>query len=155
MTQGRHEHLIVRHATSENLPNEGVLDQNQETRGRSGSGTYLSGLQVDGCAVHLHYAWITEVPGPNPYVLEHDHPYDEMLFFMGGDSEDPADLGAVVDLDLDGETYTIDTTSSVWIPAGLKHCPITYQRVDRPHGFIALSLDGRYRSGDYVTPDAT
>lgn len=153
MAQGQYEHLITRNGSPENLPNEGVLGVGQVLSGRSGSGTYLSGLQVEGAKVHLHFAWITDIPGPNPYVLEHDHPYDEMLFFFGGNSDDPADLGAVVDVDLGGETYTLDSTSTIWVPAGLKHCPITYRRVDRPHGFIALSLDSHYRSGDYVTPD--
>ena len=62
----------------------------------------------------------------------HTHDYDEVLAFFGTNLEDPYDLGAEVELWLDDEKHIITKTSLVFIPAGLKHCPLTFLSVDRP-----------------------
>ena len=62
----------------------------------------------------------------------HAHDYDEVLAFFGTNLEDPYDLGAEVELRLEDEKHIITKSSLVFIPAGLKHCPLTFLRVDRP-----------------------
>lgn len=151
---GPHDNLLIRHGVFEDMPNEGELPDGGKPAGKGGARVYMSAPQVPASTIHMAYDWVYEVPTPNPYVVEHDHPHDELLFFMGGKPDDIEDLGAVVDLYLDGEPYRIETTCAVWIPAGLKHCPIHYHSVTRPHGFISLMLHGRYVSGDYETSDA-
>ncbi|WP_242905702.1 hypothetical protein [Actinomadura terrae] len=143
---GKHEKLIVRNMVREELPNEGVLRYGEEEKGTSGAFAMMSGWQVDLSQVHIAYSWIHEVPTPNPYVLEHVHDYDEVLLFMGDNPHDLDDLGAVAEIDLEGETYVIDTSAAIYIPRGMRHCPLGYQRVDRPLSFIALSLNPTYES---------
>jgi len=62
----------------------------------------------------------------------HTHDYDEVIAFIGTDLNDPYDLGAEVELWLDDEKHIINKSCLVYIPAGLKHCPLTFLRVDRP-----------------------
>ncbi|MEV8638974.1 hypothetical protein AB0395_45700 [Streptosporangium sp. NPDC051023] len=143
---GTHEHLFVRDMVREELPNEGELAYGEVEKGTSGAFALMSGWQVDPSKIHIAYSWIYEVPTPNPYVLEHTHPYDEVLIWMGSNSEDKNDLGAESWIELEGERYTIDTTTALYIPAGMRHCPLGYVRVDRPISFIALSLNGEYVS---------
>lgn len=141
---GRHESQFVRKMKRESLPNEGELAYGEEEKGTSGAFAMLSDWQVDISKVHIAYSWIYEVPTPNPYVLAHTHPYDEVLLWMGNNPHDLDDLGAVAEIDLEDETYLVDTSTALYIPAGMRHCPLGYQRVDRPFSFIALSLNGHY-----------
>ena len=62
----------------------------------------------------------------------HVHDFDEIIAFFGTDLKDPYDLGAEVELWLDDEKHVITKTSLVFIPAGLKHGPLTFLRVDKP-----------------------
>ena len=146
MADGEFEKWIVRKGVRESLPNEGELAYGETEAGTSGAHALLSNWQVDVSNIHIAYSWIHQVPTPNPYVLEHRHDYDEVLLFMGNNPDDLDDLGAVAELDIEGETYVIDSTASVYIPAGTRHCPLGYRSVDRPISFIALSLNGGYES---------
>jgi hypothetical protein len=62
----------------------------------------------------------------------HAHDYDEVIAFFGTNPDDPYDLGAEVELWLDDEMQIITKTSLVFIPAGLKHSPLVFRRVDHP-----------------------
>jgi len=41
-------------------------------------------------------------------------------------------MGAEVELWLEDEKHIITRSSLVFIPAGMKHCPLTFLRVDKP-----------------------
>jgi hypothetical protein len=62
----------------------------------------------------------------------HTHDYDEIIGFIGTNLDDPYDLGAEVELWLGDERHIITKTSLVFVPAGLKHSPLTFLKVDRP-----------------------
>ena len=72
----------------------------------------------------------------------HVHDYDEILFFVGGNPMDFRDFGAEVELSLgeELEKHIITTTTFVYVPKGLIHCPIHFKRVDKPIIFAAISL---------------
>lgn len=149
MSTGKYEKLIVRRPLFEDLPNEA---EGEGHAGFTPGATYLSSPQVPGCPLHVTWGIIYAVPAKNPYVVAHDHPYDEALFFTGFNTEDPLDLGAVVELTLEDEVYVIDSTCGVYIPAHMAHCPITVKSVTRPYGLAAICLSGRYETMDYATP---
>jgi hypothetical protein len=150
MTTGKYDHLIVRDPLYEKMPNEQGNTGNSVTA----TTTFMSAAQVEGAPLHISWGIISSVPQANAtYVGPHDHPYDEVLFFQGFNPQDPKDLGAVIDLELEDETVVIDATCGVYIPAGMVHCPMTVQRVDRPYGLAAILLNGRYETMGYSTPD--
>jgi len=146
---GKYEKYIIRKPELTSLP-FGGRDENGnevgegEAKGKSGSNIYMSKKQVSASNLHMNLIWVYEIPYPNPYVINHSHPYDEYLFFIGIDPENPEELYGEVEFGIGGETYTFDTTTAIYLPANLEHCPVTYKRVDRPHVFVALSEGGDY-----------
>jgi hypothetical protein len=78
------------------------------------------------------------------FALEsHSHSQPEMLNFFGNDSKRPSDLGARVTMEMMGETYSFDQSTSVFVPANQPHCPLTINRVERPFMFFTLMPDCR------------
>jgi hypothetical protein len=110
------------------------------SKGKGGRVLYMDSSIVPG-AMYMECVWVMPRPqlkaedvakakrtGTGP----HTHDYDEVIAFFGTDLNNPYDLGAEVELWLDDEKHIITKTSLVFIPAGLKHCPLTFLRVDRP-----------------------
>lgn len=104
--------------------------------------------EVPESKIHLSHTWIHEVGEPHQWVSEHEHDYDEILIFTGTDPDYPEDLGAEVYLDLGGERYIINTSGAVYVPAGVRHCPLGWNWVKRPFNFSALSLSPTYGSDE-------
>lgn len=98
--------------------------------------------------IHMTYCWIHERTTPVQWVSEHEHEYDEVLMWTGNNPDDVHDLGAEIYLDIEGERRIITTSGSVYIPAGVRHCPLGFNRVDRPFRFSALSLNPDYASDE-------
>ena len=65
-------------------------------------------------------------------VRPHKHDYDEVLAQFGTNFEDPNDLCGEMEIWLDDEKHIITKSSLIFIPKGLKHGPIKWNRVDRP-----------------------
>lgn len=116
--------------------------------------TYMSNNLVPGCNVYLEFGWIWDMPEPNPHILGHSHDYDEIVLHIGSDRNNPEDLGAEIEFVVGGEPLIINKTSAVFVPKGVKHGPLTWKRVDRPHiqmaiilgaGTLAESAPGGYR----------
>jgi hypothetical protein len=76
--------------------------------------------------------------------FEHSHEYDEYIIFLGTNHENPRDLGGEVEFWLDGEKHTITKSCAVFVPAGLKHAPIYFKRIDTPIWYIATSPTPTY-----------
>lgn len=74
----------------------------------------------------------------------HDHDFDMYLYFLGKDNM--ADLGAEIEMGFgeEQEIHTITTSSSVYIPKGLVHCPLNFKRVDRPVLFVHATIAAKY-----------
>ena len=109
-------------------------------KGRGGRVLYLDNDVVPG-AFYTECVWVLPRPAGTPPggpagrkvgTEPHTHDYDEVIAFIGTDLDDPHDLGAEVELWLGDEKHIITKSSLVFIPAGLKHCPLTFLRVDRP-----------------------
>jgi hypothetical protein len=150
MATGKYDHLIVTEPLYEDMPNEDVNPGEAVTA----TTTFMSAAQVEGAKLHVSWGIISSVPqGNSSYVAQHDHPFDEVLFFQGFNPADPTDLGAEIELALEDEMVTINSTCGIWIPAGMKHCPLTVTKVDRPYGLAAMLLNGRYETMGYSTPD--
>jgi len=70
--------------------------------------------------------WV--LPGiPMGFHPPHIHKYDELLFHIGANPDDPMDLGAEVEMCMgeELEKHTFNRSTVLWIPAGLVHSPWT------------------------------
>lgn len=76
----------------------------------------------------------------------HKHDFPQVLGFIGGDSANIHDFGAVVELCLgeEQEKHIITTNTIIYIPAGLYHCPINIPKVDKPIVFLEVMLTNKY-----------
>ena len=67
----------------------------------------------------------------------HAHDFDQFLIFVGGDLTNMPDLGGEVELtlSLDGknlEKFVITRATTVFVPAGLYHCPLNFKKINDP-----------------------
>ena len=94
--------------------------------------------------IHMSYNWILPTATAVHWVDGHVHDYDEVLIWTGSDPANPQDLGAVVTFEMDGTRYRFEGSGSVFVPAGVPHCPLGFESVTRPFTFSALSLTSEY-----------
>jgi len=80
------------------------------------------------------------------WVEPHTHDCDEIIGFVGTSIQDPRDLGGQVELWLDDEKHVINETCMVYVPAGLKHCPLIIEKVSIPIVHYSVLTGGQYKS---------
>jgi hypothetical protein len=76
----------------------------------------------------------------------HSHEFDMYLHFVSYDYEHMNDLFAEIEIGLgeEQEMHTITTPASVYIPAGLVHCPLIFKRVDKPVILFHTTIASKY-----------
>ncbi|WP_067245667.1 hypothetical protein [Microbacterium resistens] len=126
--------------------NEPAADASERPRNLHSVGELISTQSYPDAKVHLTYAWVTEIDEETHWVDEHVHDYDEILMWTGSDPDDPHDLGAELYVEIEGERRTFTTSGSIYVPAGVRHCPLGFIRVNRPFIWHALSLSPVYAS---------
>lgn len=94
-----------------------------------------------------------------PYVMPdppHSHPFDEFLYFIGSDTDNPENLGAVVEIALGEEwkKHTFERTTVLCFPAGLHHAPVYVKKVDRPFFFGHVMRSSSYTKEPEIKADA-
>ena len=73
----------------------------------------------------------------------HVHKYDEFLIFLGGELPDLCkSFDAEIDLWMgkEMEKHTITSTTIIFIPKGVLHCPLNFRVINKPVLFHALYL---------------
>jgi hypothetical protein len=78
-------------------------------------------------------------------VEAHTHDFDEVIAFFGTNPEDPHDLGGEIELWLGDEKHLLTKSCIVFVPKGLKHCPLIIRKVDRPISHFTTGPKGIYR----------
>jgi hypothetical protein len=98
----------------------------------------------------LDIVWIWEKTVPAELPPLHSHPFAEVVLLIGSDPQDVTELGGRVSWGMGGndehETFILTKTTAIYVPAGLAHGPLVYERVDRPILNIAIGLG----SGTYA-----
>ena len=62
----------------------------------------------------------------------HSHNTDEALAFFGTNPDNWRDLGGEVEFWIEDERYILTESSVIYIPKGVKHCPLWIKKVVRP-----------------------
>jgi len=97
---------------------------------------------VDG-AFHMNTAWYLK-SATTVESTSHVHDTDEIIGFFGNNPKDPYDLGGEIEIWLEDEKHIITRSAMLFIPAGMKHCPLILRRVDRPIFHFTTVTGGRY-----------
>ena len=104
---------------------------------------YLDDDVIKG-AFYVECVWFWK--GYDAVLVEaHTHDFDEVITFFGTNPEDPHDLGGEIELWLGDEKHLLTNSCLVFVPEGLKHCPLIIKRVDRPIFHFTAGLTGIYR----------
>jgi hypothetical protein len=102
---------------------------------------------------HFSFDWmlVTE-----PFVMRmdpHVHEYDEYLYFLGGNPQDPDDFDAEIELSIgeECEKHVITEPVVVYLPKGLPHCPFIFKKVVKPFSYYNIFLSSEYSKADVAT----
>jgi hypothetical protein len=89
---------------------------------------------------NIEFAWVTGIPDPDPFSKIHTHEYNSVMLFIGGDCRDPENLNADIEFAMGDKILKINSTGSVFIPAGVPHGQSTWKNVTKPHVMISLGI---------------
>ncbi len=101
--------------------------------------TYMSSNQINAAKYYIEFGWIWDVVEPGILEMTHQS-YDEMVLHIGGDPAAPEDLGADIEFGIDGNLAVYNTTFAAFVPRGIRHCPVNWQKVRKPHIEMAIML---------------
>jgi hypothetical protein len=109
--------------------------------------TTLDGKKL-GLDARIEYGayWAAGSMGAAPY-SPHVHDFDQVMLWLGGDTDDMGELGAEVELCLgaEGEKHMITTTTAVAVPRGMPHFPANITRMDKRFIFLTVSCAPDYK----------
>ena len=104
-----------------------------EVKGRQTAMTLVSNKLMPGSNFYIETGWVFGMPDPATHIHEHVHDYDEIVIHLGTDPKNQEELGGEIEFIVDGQPLTIDKTSAVYVPRGVKHGPLTWKKFTRPH----------------------
>lgn len=144
-TEGKYGKYIVQNLHD---PNLGSAEFRKMYKKFSRRILWIDNSVVEG-AFQMNTAWYFAVPERDPVFEEHTHDFDEMIGFFGSDPGKPYDLGAELEVTLDGELHKLTRTSLIFCPAGMKHMPLSIKKVDRPIFHLSIVVGPEYGVGAY------
>lgn len=77
--------------------------------------------------------------------VAHEHDVDEIIGFFGGDADDPYNLNGEVEMWIEDEKFLLTKSTLLFVPAGMKHCPLIVRRADRPVFHFSVVTGGTYQ----------
>lgn len=107
--------------------------------------TFMSQAQVPEAKYYIEFGWIYGIPEPNPPVTQHVHSNDEVILHFGGDPENPEELGGEIEIMVEDDSLVFDTSTALFAPRGLRHCPVTWRKWRKPHIEMAITLGSGQR----------
>ncbi len=105
---------------------------------------YIDDRVIPG-SFYVEAVWVKgSVPEVHPVHTHYDH--DEILGFVSSNMDDLSDLGAEIDIVIDGVKHTITKSCFIHVPAGVEHGGLCFRKIDRPVFQIAMSRQDRFES---------
>jgi hypothetical protein len=130
VTERKHEKYIFTKAKSDLTLAEFRRQNPFTVEGAMTHVVYLDGDILKG-AFYTECVWFWK-GSDKPLVDAHTHDFDEVITFFGSNPDDPDDLCGQVEIWLEDEQYLLTKSSLIFVPKGMKHCPLFIRRVDRP-----------------------
>jgi hypothetical protein len=88
--------------------------------------------------------WLWKGSAEDTVEEPHAHDFDEVIGFIGSNRQDPHDLGGKITIWLDNQEHVLTKSCLIFVPAGTRHCPILFNRIDTPVMFVTISPVKRY-----------
>ena len=111
-----------------------------EVKGRRPAMTLLSNNLIPNTNMYIETGWVFGMPDPNPHIHEHVHDYDEIVIHLGTDPKNQEELGGEIEFMVGGQPLTINKTSAVFVPKGVKHGPLTWKKYSKPHLELTIMI---------------
>lgn len=106
---------------------------------------WMDDEKVKGANFYMECLWLREGKTTSGTTEEpHHHDFDEVIGFISTDPDNPGELDARMEIILGDETHFLTKSCLVYVPAGMKHCPLTFREVNRPVFFFTLAPISRY-----------
>jgi len=93
-------------------------------------------------AFQMNCSWYLKTNEKSP--PSHTHDVNEILGFFGNDPGDPYNLHGEVEFWLGNQKQIINRTAMIFIPAGLKHCPLLVKRLEKPIFHFSVVTSGQW-----------
>ncbi|MBN1191011.1 MAG: hypothetical protein JXA46_14745 [Dehalococcoidales bacterium] len=78
----------------------------------------------------------------------HHHDVPEIIGLIGSDYTNPHNMNTEVEFWMEDEKFTINRSCMIFIPPGIKHCPLILKRIDKPVFHFSVVTSPLYsRSG--------
>jgi hypothetical protein len=110
---------------------------NPENIGRLVPIINMGGIIIEG-SFNMGFIWALKTSNMKVDNEAHTHNFNEVLGFIGGDWKNPHDLGAEIEFWLEDEKYILKNSCIIYVPKGMKHCPMKDLRIDRPFMHFGL-----------------
>ena len=107
---------------------------------------WLDDKVVEG-AFHMNCSWFLK-PAVTVENVPHTHDSDEIIGFFGSNPDEPHDLGGEIEIWLEDEKHVLTKSCLIFVPRGLKHCPLIIKQVDRPIFHFTTVTGGQYIKED-------
>jgi hypothetical protein len=107
---------------------------------------WMDETMVPGASMYMECCWLwggetTSGTMEEPHMHED---FDEVIGFIGTDKENPGELNGMMEMNIGDEIHYLTRSCLMHIPAGMKHCPLTFKKVTRPIFFFTLAPKGMY-----------
>jgi hypothetical protein len=97
-------------------------------------------------AFQMNCSWYLRPPSTQmPEGNAHTHDSDEIIGFFGSNPQDPYELGGEIEFWLEDEKHVLTRSCLIFVPKGMKHCPLIIRRVDRPIFHFSTVTSGQYK----------
>ena len=88
--------------------------------------------------------WLWSGAAKEPVGEAHTHDFSHVIGLIGGHPADPHDLGGEITVWLDGNKEVLTRSALIFVPAGVVHGPILFNKITRPVFFTTIAMTGKY-----------
>ena len=109
--------------------NKAPIEMPTDPAGARAEAVWMDGSAIPGC-IFGEACWYTKPFEGTAGMIKHNS--DEVLLFIGGDHENPEDLGATVELWIENDKLTLTNTCAVFVPEGAAHGKLVVKDMKKP-----------------------
>jgi len=98
-------------------------------------------------AFYTDCVWLWDKHGTDAVATEeaHSHDFDEVIIFLGCKQENPRDLGGEIEFWIEDEQYLLTESCLIFVPKGIRHCPLAFRSINSPVLFITEGNTAMYQ----------